>query len=49
MICARLMQLNLYWVKVQNLAVEDEGTVTDIDTVQDLARAERLLASRPPA
>jgi molybdenum cofactor cytidylyltransferase len=35
--------------QVQNLAVEDEGTVTDIDTVQDLARAERLLASRPTA
>ncbi|ODS66240.1 MAG: molybdopterin-guanine dinucleotide biosynthesis protein MobA [Acidovorax sp. SCN 65-108] len=35
--------------QVQNLVVEDEGTVTDIDTVQDLARAERLLVSRPTA
>ena len=26
--------------QVQNLAVEDEGTVTDIDTVQDLERAQ---------
>lgn len=29
--------------------VEDEGTVTDIDTVQDLERAERLLAARDTA
>lgn len=35
--------------QVQNLAVEDEGTVTDIDTVQDLERAERILASRQTA
>ncbi len=28
------------------LIVNDEGTVTDIDTVQDLARAEQLLAGR---
>lgn len=32
--------------RVQNLAVDDEGTVTDIDTVQDLVRAERILAGR---
>lgn len=35
--------------QVQNLAVEDEGTVTDIDTVQDLERAERILAMRQTA
>lgn len=34
--------------QVQNLEVQDEGTVTDIDTVQDLARAERILAGRSP-
>ena len=31
---------------VQDVPVQDEGTVTDIDTVQDLARAERILAER---
>lgn len=31
---------------VQNLAVDDEGTVTDIDTLEDLARAEQILAAR---
>ena len=35
--------------QVQNLAVEDEGTVTDIDTVQDLERAECILAMRQTA
>lgn len=35
--------------QLQNLAVEDEGTVTDIDTVQDLERAERILAMRQTA
>jgi molybdenum cofactor cytidylyltransferase len=34
----------LRWVEV-----EDEGTVTDIDTVEDLTRAEHLLASRSAA
>jgi len=29
-----------------SVAVDDEGAVTDIDTVQDLARAEVLLAAR---
>lgn len=32
--------------RVTRLELEDEGIVTDIDTVDDLARAERLLASR---
>lgn len=32
--------------RVRWLEVEDAGTVTDIDTVQDLARAEALLAAR---
>lgn len=32
--------------KVRKLELEDAGIVTDIDTVEDLARAERLLASR---
>ncbi|MBT9511108.1 MAG: NTP transferase domain-containing protein [Acidovorax sp.] len=32
--------------RVQRVAVEDEGTVTDVDTVQDLERAERILAAR---
>ena len=31
---------------VRTVDVQDEGTVTDIDTVQDLARAERILAAR---
>ena len=31
---------------VKDVQVQDEGTVTDIDTVQDLARAERILAER---
>jgi molybdenum cofactor cytidylyltransferase len=31
---------------VAQLDVDDEGVVTDIDTVQDLAAAERLLAGR---
>lgn len=31
---------------VHSVAVDDAGTVTDIDTVQDLARAEGLLAAR---
>lgn len=31
--------------RVQRVAVEDEGTVTDVDTVQDLERAERILAA----
>ena len=31
---------------VCRLEVDDEGTVTDIDTVQDLRAAQRLLASR---
>lgn len=32
--------------RVQDVQVQDEGAVTDIDTVQDLARAERILAER---
>lgn len=32
--------------KVRKLELQDAGIVTDIDTVEDLARAERLLASR---
>ena len=32
--------------RVLNVEVQDEGTVTDIDTVEDLARAERILAAR---
>jgi molybdenum cofactor cytidylyltransferase len=32
--------------RVTELAVEDEGVVTDIDTVDALARAERVLARR---
>lgn len=32
--------------RVHTLAVDDEGTVTDIDTLQDLARAESLRAGR---
>lgn len=34
--------------RVQRIVVEDEGTVTDVDTVQDLERAERILAARRP-
>jgi molybdenum cofactor cytidylyltransferase len=33
---------------VQDLELPDAGIVTDIDTVQDLAQAERLLAQRRP-
>lgn len=33
--------------RVTELAVDDEGVVTDIDTVQALARAEALLGRRP--
>jgi molybdenum cofactor cytidylyltransferase len=34
--------------RVQAVEVQDdEGTVTDIDTLQDLERAERILAARP--
>jgi molybdenum cofactor cytidylyltransferase len=32
--------------KPLKLELEDEGIVTDIDTVEELARAERLLAAR---
>ena len=32
--------------QVQQVAVDDEGTVTDVDTVQDLARAALRLAAR---
>ena len=32
--------------QVQRVDVDDEGTVTDIDTVQDLERAQRILAAR---
>ncbi len=32
--------------RVRRLALEDEGAVTDIDTVADLQRAEALLAAR---
>lgn len=32
--------------RVQRVVVEDEGTVTDVDTVQDLERAERILMAR---
>ena len=32
--------------QVRRLELDDIGIVTDIDTVEDLARAERLLASR---
>ncbi|WP_298213201.1 nucleotidyltransferase family protein [Acidovorax sp.] len=32
--------------RVLRVAVQDEGTVTDVDTVQDLEHAERLLAAR---
>lgn len=32
--------------KVRKLELQDAGIVTDIDTVEDLARVERLLASR---
>ena len=41
---AQAQQGLLRWVEV-----DDVGTVTDIDTVQDLARAEQLLASRSTA
>ena len=34
--------------KPLQLELDDEGIVTDIDTVDDLQRAERLLASRAP-
>ncbi|RQO83263.1 NTP transferase domain-containing protein [Acidovorax sp. FJL06] len=34
--------------RVLRVRVEDEGTVTDVDTVQDLERAERILAARYP-
>ena len=33
--------------RVQWMEVTDEGTVTDVDTVQDLERAERILGTRP--
>jgi len=32
--------------RVRQVKVDDEGTVTDIDTVPDLERAARLLAAR---
>ena len=32
--------------RVRQVKVDDEGTVTDIDTVQDLERAAQLLAAR---
>ena len=32
--------------QVLDLAVDDEGVVTDIDTVDDLARAQELLRTR---
>ena len=32
--------------RVRQVEVDDEGTVTDIDTVQDLERAAKLLAAR---
>jgi molybdenum cofactor cytidylyltransferase len=32
--------------RVRQVEVDDEGTVTDIDTVQDLERAAQLLAAR---
>ncbi|MBB6558545.1 molybdenum cofactor cytidylyltransferase [Acidovorax soli] len=32
--------------RVRLVEVDDEGTVTDVDTVQDLARAEQVLAGR---
>ena len=32
--------------RVRQVRLDDEGTVTDIDTVQDLERAARLLAAR---
>lgn len=35
--------------RVRDCAVEDEGIVTDIDTVADLERAEALLRQRAPA
>lgn len=34
--------------QAQELHLDDPGIVTDIDTVDDLARAESLLAARPP-
>ena len=33
--------------RVRWVEVDDEGVVTDVDTVQDLARAGRILAARP--
>lgn len=33
--------------QVQHIVVDDVGTVTDIDTVQDLARAEQMLTGQP--
>lgn len=35
--------------RVQLLEVDDPGTVADVDTLDDLARAEQLLAARRPA
>ena len=34
--------------RVLELALDDPGIATDIDTLEDLARAEALLAARPP-
>ena len=32
--------------RLRLVEVDDEGTVTDVDTVQDLARAEQILSGR---
>jgi molybdenum cofactor cytidylyltransferase len=46
---APVLRAHLAINSVAFLALDDVGIVTDIDTVDDLARAERLLASRADA
>ena len=43
---ARVVREQAQQGRVRQVEVDDEGTVTDIDTVQDLERAAQLLAAR---
>ena len=43
---ARVVRAQAQQGRVRQVEVDDEGTVTDIDTVQDLERAAQLLAAR---
>ncbi|MFY3385933.1 nucleotidyltransferase family protein [Paracidovorax sp. MALMAid1276] len=43
---ARIVRQYAQQGRLRQVSVEDVGTVTDVDTVQDLARAEEILAQR---